>query len=202
MMDADAMIYSYLTTPTIMSPNGRIHLRAMVGDHYKMNRFALDEPTPFDFMWVDRFPIWLWRDTFQSTRNHIAMKWNTTFDRAFSQFTSGTYSEFNIMSSFALHHMQPWYRIVLPDDARGIVSVGCNRCREKDIALGCCVTYGNCSGEENDFLTRYNNVAVAWGTRISAQYKRSLPAFSKNHMGRRACNEYLNGRYKPICLEP
>lgn len=176
-------------------------MRTMPGDHYAMDALALKEPTPYDFMWVDRFPIWMWRDTYQHVRNYVSFKWNATFDDAFEQFSGGQFSQFNIMSTYAVRHMKPWYTAVLPNDALGVVSIGCNRCREPDIALGCCVTYGDCTGAENDFLTRYNHANVSWGHDITKAYKAEIPVLPAEHPGRRACGNYLEGKYQPICMD-
>lgn len=199
-LDADAMIFSYLTEATIMSHDKLIYMRAGPGDNYKMDTVALKEPTPYEFMWVNRFPVWMWRETYQHVRNHIASVWNATFDDAFEQFSSGRFSQFNIMSNYAVQRTPEWYKLVLPNDRRGVVSVGCNICREEDIALGCCVTYGNCSGTENAFLSRYTTYNVTWGRAVTDVYKADLPEFPVDHAGRRACREFFDGEYRPICM--
>lgn len=172
-IDGDASLFSYVTRESIFAPDGRIILRAAnAPDHYHMDKVALGFPTtPYDFMWIDRMPIWFWKSTFAKVRNHISGHWGSSFNDAFRNFSISKYSQFNIMAHYALVMEPDRYVLVDHRNTNGTISVGCNRCLKYDVHMGCCSVFGvGCNTTSSRFrrseiahgLNRFNNYKVAW----------------------------------------
>ena len=170
-IDADGCFFSYMTRESVQSDDGRIKLRAGIqNSHYQMDSKALNMSTPYEFMYPDRMPISFWKSTFVKVRDHIAREWGTSFDKAFTEFSRGRYSQFNIMATYAIA-MEPDKYVLIPhDDAKangGTVSIGSNKCRPSDVAIGCCATFGTDGCQEDPAkiaiaVNRYNSYTVGW----------------------------------------
>lgn len=219
-IDADAWLISYVTRETIFAPDGRIILRAAKDpSHFHMDTVALGMPTPYDFMWIDRMPIWFWKSTFQNVRKYIASQWNTSsFDDAFRNFSVSRYSQFNIIAHYAVAMEPDKYVLVDHTDLNGTVSVGCNRCWQKDVKVGCCAVFNvSCDGVDSKTRTysinRYYRYHVQWetdGNLADAHYRnvqRDLAILEKKNSTRvdrmrEACMSYTRSRkHNPICSE-
>lgn len=219
-MDADSMVYAYLARSSIYDQDARILLRAATGDHYKNDPLALNSirnaSQLLDFMWTDRNPFWLRRETFQNVRNFISHEWKKSFDKGFIDFSNEPYSQFNIIFNYAVVEESKFYRAILPDDSTGIVSVGCNRCRPQDVPIGCCRSFDvGCKNLQHewranvDHLLRFNNYNVSWIERadmVDAYYSEvqkelgELDAALVDEM-KQACEAYLTGQAIEVCTD-
>lgn len=210
-IDADAEIFSYLTRENIFAPDGRIILRAAKApSHYDMDKVALGvTATPYDFMWIDRMPIWFWKSTFANVRNHIASHWNASFNDAFRNFSTSRYSQFNIMAHYAVSFEPDRYLLVDHTSSNGTVSIGCNRCIKEDVAVGCCAVFNvSCTSDttikrRSWSVNRYNNYKTVWEDDISlaerhfAYVQRDLSLLEKRNITvrermRDACIRYTS----------
>jgi len=155
-VDSDSTFYTYLTRPNIFAQNGRILLNVYRGsaesesvfirEHifqagagfYSHDKVALRAASPMENMVTNRMPIWFWRSTYANCRRHIARQWNTDFESAFTIFSRGPYSAFNILANYAIEHEPEKYTVRLMDSPGGdLVTVGQNGCISKtDIVTG------------------------------------------------------------------
>lgn len=185
-IDSDAMIYSLITLSTILTSDAKIRIQSTLPDHFPNDSKVLefDNFTYYDYMYPDRFPQWFWKDTFKNVRQWLMRKYHqTTFNDAYAVFSYERHCQFNIMYDYAMKFELERYQNYPFNTDNGVISVACNRCRENDIALGCCYNYGVCNKEyrfqTNDdfkFLWRYNNYKVHWKdvAEIVKQYNRSM----------------------------
>jgi len=221
-MDADSMVYAYLARSSIYDQDARILLRAATGDHYQNDPLALKSTRTasqfLDFMWTDRNPFWLRRETFQNVRNYISNEWEKSFDEAFVAFSDKSYSQFNIIFNYAVVEESNFYRAILPNDSTGVVSVGCNRCRPEDVPIGCCRSFGvECENLQHewrgniDHLLRFNNYDVSWigrGDMVDAYYsevQKELGEIDPDLVDemKQSCEAYIKGqvRHGALCVE-
>ncbi len=191
-VDSDACFHTFLTQSGIFADDGRIILRSIgLEKHYENVLSALNLTTTmlcshlassnsqiacpsfdsdelyFNVMWTDTMPMWFWRDTFETCRSFISSRWGMSFPEAFKEFSRKSFSQFDILANCALLLSPDRYKLVLPDDLEGVVSVGSNRCIPEHERIGCCRTYGvSCKQKEDhteyEHILRYNNVKVAW----------------------------------------
>lgn len=155
-VDSDATFYTYLTRKNILSEDGKVILtlfrptetspwatarmltRSEDGCAYRNDKVALREGATYECMMTSRMPIWFWRSTFEACRNHIARRWNTSFDTAFEDFSRGPFCAFNILANYAVKYEPERYQIRLMDSPAGdVLSVGQNGCISRfDLVAG------------------------------------------------------------------
>jgi len=217
-IDADGCIFSHLTRENIFADDGRIILRAAKRKSaYPGDTLALMLPTPYDFMFIDRMPITFWKSTFPKVRTHISTIWNTTFNEAFGKFSNKKgYSQFNIIAHFALEFEPDHYKLVHHEADQGVVSIGGNRCRDKDTARGCCGSFGTlCTVDDEEgqrvAVNRFNYCQVSWlhnQTLVDIHYsnlQRDLQILNQTDSlrydsMRQACEEYGNDADPNWCV--
>eukprot|EP00906_Rhabdomonas_costata_P025355 RCo036267 len=170
LMDSDACFFSFLTDEVLLDPQGRLFLR-MAHDPSQYAKDAallgLSRGT-LDAMWIDRMPIFFWRETIANVRRFLTQRYHVqTFDQAFVKLLDvGRFSPVNVLALYAAHFEPQRYHVVPHDRRTGVVSVGGNRCRPLDFAAGCCQTHAvRCSPwSQSDIshVLRYNHYRVAW----------------------------------------
>jgi hypothetical protein len=102
---------------------------ALVGEiYYPGNSDCLKQETHYDFMGTDIMPQFFYRDTLVNARNHILhMHGNVSFEDAWKIFARKRLSPVNVLSTYAITHEPSRYKLVLPNDTVGMISVASNR---------------------------------------------------------------------------
>ena len=220
-IDADGCFYTHMTRENILTPDGRILLRVGNGtSHYENDKVALgfDEKV-YEFMYLNRMPIFFWKSTYENARAHIAKRYNTTFDEAFKQFSLRRYSQFNIIANYALKFEADRYDFKFHTDLEGVVSFGSNYCQRGSVVTGCCAAFDipNCAGPpapeimKKVFLS-YNTYPVSWignMTLVTDHFenvKRDLSALGKRDPEaidkmKYKCYLYMTKRTTSVCTD-
>ena len=119
-LDGEEYIHTPVILEEILTKDTRLINGAFVGDHWgdSVDNFVLGgargnviktTKAPFDIMWTNRFPIWLWRSSLRGIRESITARFSLPFfDMAFGALTHAPptigfdgrrkgYSQFNLM---------------------------------------------------------------------------------------------------------
>eukprot|EP00957_Ditylum_brightwellii_P057715 4376228-Ditylum_brightwellii.AAC.1 len=219
-IDADGCFLNYVTCENMLAPDGRILLCAGNGtSHYRNDIVALGFDYAYEFMYINKMPIFFWKSTFENARAHIAKHYNTTFDEVFKHFSLASYSQFNIIASYVLEFEADRYDFRFHTDLEGVVNVGSNYCSWKNVITGCCAAFDipNCAGPpapesmRNAFLL-YSTYPVSWIDNMSLvtnhleNVQRDLSALCKHdseavHKMTHTCYLYITKRTTYVCTD-
>lgn len=212
-IDSDAMLFGYLTEAALMR-SGKIILRAAHGgDHYRMDKIALNlSETPYDFMWIDRMPLVFRRETLINVRIYISSLWGMSFNEAFKNISAGPFSQFNIISYYSYIFEHAFYDLITHKDSRGFISIGDNRGNANFLHQSCCNHYFvGCSSMHAHgdlaYMLRYNNYNVSWINNVTianAFLEHVRDVLSSKHESvvwghTDACQKFVTGRWTPFC---
>ena len=220
-IDADGCLFTHMTRENILGPDGRILLRAGNGtSHYQNDKLALGFDHAYEFMFIDRMPIFFWKSTFENARAHIAKHYNTTFDEAFKQFSLAQYSQFNIIANYAMKFEADRYDFKFHTDSKGVLNFGSNYYGRWTVLTGCCAAFDipNCEGHSTPAVMKhaflsYNTYPVSWindttlVTNHLENVQRDLSALGErdpeavNNM-KDKCNLYMTKRSPDVCTNP
>jgi len=217
-IDSDAMFFSLLTESTIYDEKKKVICKAINRTiHYKNDGIALRMENVHAYMWIDRFPFWFQRETFQNARSYIAKQWGVSFDRAFDEFSRKKYSEWNIISHYAVYREPSHYTLRLTSSPKGTVSVAGQKGSREEAVTGCCQLFGvGCRSSiinATTHLLRYNHEETGW-LRISAgaeaanehylQAAELIQSMQVQDFNSRvaACKLFQDSAYPSICSRP